>query len=38
MLKLKEIVNTVICGDTLTVLKTIPGNSVNCVVTSPPYW
>ena len=25
-------------GDSLTVLKTLPAESVNCVVTSPPYW
>ena len=26
------------CGDALTVLKTLPDNSVNCCVTSPPYY
>jgi DNA modification methylase len=25
-------------GDCLTVLRTLPDNSVHCVVTSPPYW
>ena len=25
-------------GDSLTVLKTLPSESVNCCVTSPPYW
>ena len=25
-------------GDALSVLKTLPDKSVNCVVTSPPYW
>lgn len=25
-------------GDALDILKTLPGESVNCVVTSPPYW
>jgi DNA modification methylase len=25
-------------GDVLTVLRTLPENSVHCVVTSPPYW
>jgi DNA modification methylase len=25
-------------GDALTVLRTMPDNSVNCVVTSPPYF
>lgn len=28
----------IICGDSLTVLKTLPDESVNCVVTSPPYF
>lgn len=31
-------VNTILCGDALRKLKTLPGNSVNCIVTSPPYW
>src|SRR3990167_148016 len=31
-------INQIICGDALTVLKTIPDNFVDCVVTSPPYW
>jgi DNA modification methylase len=26
------------CGDALTVLKTMPSEWVDCVVTSPPYW
>src|SRR5258708_4565722 len=26
------------CGDALTVLKTLPDECVQCVVTSPPYW
>ena len=26
------------CGDALTVLNTLPDNSVNCCVTSPPYY
>ncbi len=25
-------------GDCLAVMKTMPANSVDCVVTSPPYW
>ena len=28
----------VLCGDSLAVLKTLPDCSVNCCVTSPPYW
>jgi len=31
-------INTVIEGDALKVLKTFPDESVDCVVTSPPYW
>jgi DNA modification methylase len=30
--------NHTITGDALTVLKTFPDESVNCCVTSPPYW
>lgn len=26
------------CGDAATVLRTLPGESVRCCVTSPPYW
>ena len=26
------------CGDSLTVLRTLPAESVHCCVTSPPYW
>ena len=33
-----EYINKIICGDTLSVLKTLPNESVNCIVTSPPYW
>jgi DNA modification methylase len=29
---------TLYCGDALTVLHTLPDESVQCVVTSPPYW
>lgn len=29
---------TTLVGDCRDVLKTLPDNSVNCVVTSPPYW
>ena len=27
-----------VCGDSLSVLKTFPDNSIDCVVTSPPYY
>jgi DNA modification methylase len=29
---------TFVCGDSLEILQTIPDESINCVVTSPPYW
>lgn len=29
---------TLYCGDCLSVLRTLPDCSVNCCVTSPPYW
>lgn len=29
---------SLIQGDALTVLKSLPSNSVHCVITSPPYW
>ena len=31
-------INEIICGDALEVLKTFPDESIDCVVTSPPYW
>src|ERR1041385_3605223 len=30
--------NSVLCGDALSILKTLPDESVQCCVTSPPYW
>ena len=30
--------NTIYEGDALSVLKTFPDESINCVMTSPPYW
>ena len=30
--------NTIIQGDCLEVLKTLPSESIDCVITSPPYW
>jgi DNA modification methylase len=30
--------NKIIQGDSLEVLKTLPDESVDCVITSPPYW
>jgi len=31
-------VNKIIHGDALTVLRKLPSDSVDCVITSPPYW
>lgn len=36
--KLNKFLNKIICGDSLKILKTIPDESIDCVVTSPPYW
>lgn len=30
--------NTIMCGDALDALRGLPSESVNCVVTSPPYY
>jgi site-specific DNA-methyltransferase (adenine-specific) len=30
--------NRFICGDALQILKTFPKESIDCIVTSPPYW
>ena len=35
---LKKHLNTIICGDALITLKKFPDNSIDCVVTSPPYF
>lgn len=32
-----DVVNKIICGDCLDVMKTLPSNSIDLVVTSPPY-
>jgi len=33
-----EILNKIICGNTLSVLRTLPSEFIDCVITSPPYW
>jgi site-specific DNA-methyltransferase (cytosine-N4-specific) len=38
MLDIEKIKNTIICGDAPEVLKELPDESVNCVITSPPYY
>ena len=35
---IESFTNKIICGDALEVLKTLPDETVDCVVTSPPYW
>lgn len=30
--------NKIYCGDSLQILKTLPDESIDCCVTSPPYW
>ena len=30
--------NKIYCGDNLDILKTFPNNSINCCITSPPYY
>ena len=34
----QEWINKIICGNTLEVLKQMPDNFVNTIITSPPYW
>lgn len=36
--ELAKIINKIICGDALEVLKIIPDNSIDLVITSPPYY
>ena len=31
-------VNQILCGNALEVLKDLPENSINCSISSPPYW
>ncbi|MCX6154442.1 MAG: site-specific DNA-methyltransferase [Candidatus Kapabacteria bacterium] len=33
-----EIINKILQGDSLTILKTLPSDSVDCCISSPPYW
>lgn len=30
--------NRILCGDALEVLRRLPAESIDCIVTSPPYW
>jgi len=38
MADLSRFLNKVTCGDCLELLRQLPDESVDCVVTSPPYW
>lgn len=38
MYKIKDIKNKILCGDALSELKKLPDESIDCVITSPPYW
>ncbi len=31
-------INQIICGEALDTFKTLPSNSINCCISSPPYW
>lgn len=33
-----QLINEVVCGNCLDGLKAIPDNSIDCCITSPPYW
>ena len=37
-MKIEEFENKIIQGDSLEVLKTLESESVDCCITSPPYW
>ena len=38
MYRIEEIKNKILCGDALEVLKEVPDESVDTIITSPPYW
>jgi len=38
MVWINDCINKIICGNALTVLKQMPDESVQCAITSPPYW
>ena len=38
VIKMKEYINKITCGDSLELLKKTDSNFVDCVITSPPYW
>lgn len=38
MLGQTEYINKIIQGDSLSILRQLPDESVDCQITSPPYW
>jgi DNA modification methylase len=38
MPRIAKYLNRIVCGDALSILKKLPSESIDCVVTSPPYW
>lgn len=38
MYQIEEIKNTILCGDALLELRKIPSESIDSIITSPPYW
>lgn len=38
MYNIEDIINTIICGHSLEVLRQVPAESVHLCMTSPPYW
>lgn len=37
-ISLHRCLNRIVCGDAFHILKQLPSDSIDCVVTSPPYW
>lgn len=37
-MNIDSFLNKILCGDCLEILKTIPDNSINTIITSPPYY
>ena len=35
---ISQFVNKILNGDTMEIIKKFPGESIDCVITSPPYW
>jgi len=33
-----DYINKIIQGNSLEIMKEIPDNSIDCIITSPPYW